>query len=542
MAENAPESLTVAVFAPVGRDGVLTCTLLGREGIACTLFASLSALCAEGLDAFGAVLLTEEALDHPEIDDLTSALAAQPGWSDIAVLLFAGGELAHSAAYRRRGLGDLTNVTVIERPVQAAALLSLVRAAQRARARQFEMREILVSLHGAREQAERASRLKDEFLATLSHELRTPLNAILGWTAMLRQNAVDPERVPRVLDIVSRNAQVKAQLVSDVLDVSRMMAGKIRLNPRPMSVTAAVKDAIDTVKPTADARDITIDFNEPHSPLQIHGDAERIQQVIWNLLSNAVKFTPPGGRVTIGADRRGRFVEIIVADTGVGLTAEFLPLVFDRFRQADQSFTRAHGGLGLGLSIVKQVVELHGGHVSAASEGPGRGALFTVRLPQAAVAEELAPEAPANKQPAAASIDRPIDLSRRNFLVVDDDSSTRELLLAMLSRSGAIVTTAPSAEEAMAAIDAHVPDFIIADIGMPVEDGLSFCRRLRERSDAHGGAVPAIALSAYTRAEDRAAALAAGFDEFVAKPATPADLFAAIGGVLETRQWNSRAG
>ena len=528
MSTSTPDALTVAVFAPVGRDGALTCALLGREGIACREYAALAAVCADGFESFGAVLLTEEALDHPDIESLTDALAAQPGWSDIAVLLFAGGELARGAAYRRRGLSGLTNVTVVERPVHAAALVSLVRAAQRARARQFEMRDVLVSLHAAREQAERASRLKDEFLATLSHELRTPLNAILGWTALLRQQAVEPERVPRILDIVERNALAQAQLVSDVLDVSRMVAGKIRLNPRPMSVAAAVKDAIDTVKPAADARGVAIEFTDAHGSLAITGDAERIQQVVWNLLSNAVKFTPHGGRVTVAAARRGRFVEITVTDTGVGLTAEFLPFVFDRFRQADQSFTRAHGGLGIGLSIVKQVVEMHGGQVSAASDGEGRGAVFTVRLPIAAV-ESALPGDPSPRQGSPA----PIDLSTRTILVLDDDGGTRELLMTMLTRAGAIVTTASSAEEAMSAIDAHVPDLIVADIGMPVEDGLSFCRRLRAR-DAHQGAnVRAIALSAYTRAEDRAAALSAGFDAFVAKPATPADLFSAIAGVQE---------
>src|SRR4051794_11984120 len=226
MRESSPDTLTVAVFAPVGRDGALTCSLLDREGMVCRQIASLEALCAEGLEVFGAVLLTEEALDLPDIEKLTAAIAVQPGWSDIAVLLFAGGELARSSGYRRRGLGGLTNVTVIERPVHAAALVSLVRAALRARVRQYEMRDLLVSLNAAREEAERASRLKDEFLATLSHELRTPLNAILGWTAMLRQNAVEPERIPRVLDIVERNALAQAQLVSDVLDVSRMVAGK----------------------------------------------------------------------------------------------------------------------------------------------------------------------------------------------------------------------------------------------------------------------------------------------------------------------------
>ncbi len=528
MPENAPETLSVAVFAPVGRDGALTCAMLGREGLAASAFTSLPALCAAGLDAFGAVLLTEEALDDPEIDALIEALEAQPSWSDIPVLVFAGGELAGSSRYRRRRLGDLTNVTVVERPVQSAALLSLVRTAQRARRRQYEMRDILVSLHAAREQAERASRLKDDFLATLSHELRTPLNAILGWTAMLRQNAVEPERVPRVLDIVERNALAQAQLVSDVLDVSRMVAGKIRLNPRSMSVTASIANAIDTVKPAADARAISLAFEDPDQPLVIYGDSERIQQVIWNLLSNAVKFTPQGGRVTVTAERRDGFVEVSVADSGVGLTPEFLPFVFDRFRQADQSFTRTHGGLGLGLSIVKQVVELHGGQVSAASDGVGRGSVFTVRLPPAAI--ESTSDAPEHEG-ATPSVES-IDLSGRTILVIDDDGPTRELLLTILTRQGGMVTTAASAEEAMAAIDVHIPDLVVADIGMPAEDGLSFCRRLRARPQEQGGHVPVLALSAYTRAEDRGAALAAGFDGFVAKPTTPANLFAAIERVL----------
>src|SRR3954468_18935041 len=532
MRESSPDTLTVAVFAPVGRDGALTCSLLDREGMVCRQIASLEALCAEGLEVFGAVLLTEEALDLPDIEKLTAAIAVQPGWSDIAVLLFAGGELARSSGSRDGGVEGLTNVTVVERPVRTAAFVSLVRAALRARTRQYEMRDILVSLHAAREQAERASRLKDEFLATLSHELRTPLNAILGWTAMLRQNSIEPERVPRILEIVERNALAQAQLVSDVLDVSRMVAGKIRLDLRPMSLAACIKDAIDTVRPAADARGVTIELQASEGPLDINGDPERMQQVIWNLLSNAVKFTPQGGRVSLAAERRGRFAEITVTDTGVGLTPEFLPYVFDRFRQADQSFTRAHGGLGLGLSIVKQVVEMHGGQIAAASEGAGRGSVFTVRLPASAIETPLPNDAAVEDgQRAAAPVT--VDLTGRNVLVVDDDSATRELLMTMLTKAGAIVTTAASANEAVIALDAHVPDFLVADIGMPLEDGLSLCRRLRARAAQQGGDVPAVALSAYTRAEDRSAALEAGFDAFVAKPTTSTDLLAAIRGVLE---------
>ena len=526
MPENEADALTVAIFAPVGRDGSLTCTLLTEAGISCGSFESITEMCANGLDYFGAVLLTEEALDEPDINAFMEALASQPGWSDVAVLLFAGGELTRSARYRQGILTGITNVTVVERPVHTTALISLVRAAQRARVRQYEMRDVLVSLYDAREQAERASRLKDEFLATLSHELRTPLNAILGWIAMLRQGTVEPERVPRVLEIVQRNAMAQAQLVSDVLDVSRMVAGKIRLDIKPMSIAASIKDAIDTVKPAAEARAVTVEFVDRLDPLVIHGDAERIQQVIWNLLSNAVKFTPPGGQVTVAAAGKGRFVEITVSDTGIGLTPEFLPYVFDRFRQADQSFTRAHGGLGLGLSIVKQVVEMHGGQVSAASDGPGHGTVFTVRLPPGAVETEThrdrGPIPP-----------RPLDLTGSHILVVDDDGHTREVLQALLSKAGAIVTTASSVEEAVRVLDAHVPDLMVADIGMPVEDGLSLCRRLRARGPDLGGNVPAVALSAYTRSEDRASALGAGFDAFVAKPASPSALLSVIGEVLE---------
>src|SRR3982751_6253326 len=500
MSASGVDALSVAVFAPVGRDAELTCSLLAQSGVTCRTFASLTAMSADGFEAFGAILITEEALDLPDTAQLTRALAEQPAWSDISVLLFAGGELTRSARYRYGGVQGLTNVTVVERPVHTAAFISLVRAALRARSRQFEMRDVLVSLHTAREQAERASRLKDEFLATLSHELRTPLNAILGWTAMLRQNTIEAERVPRILEIIRRNATVQAQLVSDVLDVSRMVAGKIRLTLRPMSIATAIKDAIDTVRPAAVARGVTIEHDDSGAPLVVQGDAERIQQVVWNLLSNAVKFTPQGGRVVVAAARQGRFVEITVTDTGVGLTPEFLPFVFDRFRQADQSFTRAHGGLGLGLSIVKQVVEMHGGQVSAASDGAGKGAVFTVRLPLGAL-ETALPDEGLDDDAGMAQAPA-LNLAGRNILVVDDDAGTRELLTTVLSGAGAMVTTAASADDAMAAIDAHVPDFIVADIGMPVEDGLSLCRRIRMRTEPEGGRVPALALSAYTRVED----------------------------------------
>jgi signal transduction histidine kinase/ActR/RegA family two-component response regulator len=432
-------------------------------------------------------------------------------------------------------LEALTNVTMIERPIRIAAVFSIVRAALRARARQYEMRDVLVSLHAAREQAERASRLKDDFLATLSHELRTPLNAILGWTSMLRQNSVEPDRVPRVLEIVERNATAQAQLVSDVLDVSRMIAGKIRLNVRPVSLSAVIQDAIDTVRPGADVKGIELVFDRSDEPWFVTADPERLQQVIWNLLSNAVKFSSPGGHVRVELSRAGGSVEIAVLDNGVGLTPDFLPYVFDRFRQADQTFTRTHGGLGLGLAIVKQVVEMHGGEVSADSAGPGTGAAFRVRLPVSAELGGLL-EAGVSSGDEARPTPKAPDLSGRLVLVVDDDAATRELMMAMLNRTGARVLAASTAREALEQLDAIVPTLIVADVGMPEQDGLSLVRRLRGRPADRGGKVPVVALSAYARAEDRAAALAAGFDAFVAKPAVPSELLATISETLRAAE------
>jgi signal transduction histidine kinase/ActR/RegA family two-component response regulator len=534
MTRRDAETPAVAIYAPVGRDGPLTRDLLLRIGVDSVVYPSLTALCESALEDAGAILLTEEALECADVNALVDALAGQPAWSDIPVLVFAGGDRSGSPRRTVETLDALTNVTMIERPIRVAGVFSIVRAALRARARQYDMRDVLVSLHGAREQAERASRLKDEFLATLSHELRTPLNAILGWTSMLRQKAVAADTIAHVLEIVERNATAQSQLVADVLDVSRMITGKIRLNVRPVSMPDLIRDAIDTVRPGADARGISIAFERGAEPVVVSGDAERLRQVVWNLLSNAVKFSSAGGQVRVELARHGSVVETAVSDRGAGIAPEFLPYVFDRFRQADQTFTRAHGGLGLGLAIVKQIVEMHGGSVSADSPGAGRGAVFRVRLPIAAVLADSAPaDAPPTPAPAEARAVSPgPDLSDHLLLIVDDDAATRELMIAILTREGARVQTAASAQEAIDRLDAEVPALIVADIGMPVEDGLSFVRRLRRRPAERGGRVPAIALSAYARAEDRAAALAAGFDAFIAKPAAPGDLLATIDDTL----------
>jgi CheY-like chemotaxis protein len=305
-----------------------------------------------------------------------------------------------------------------------------------------------------------------------------------------------------------------------------MITGRIRLKLQPTIVGEVVRDAIDTVRPAADSKGVELHVDVGVEPILVLADRERLQQVFWNLLSNAVKFTPAGGRVDVTASHRDGSLTFVVSDTGVGLSPEFLPFAFDRFRQADQSFTRAHGGLGLGLAIVKHLVEMHGGHVAAASDGVGRGATFTVSMPAAVVDALL--DGDSSGAAAERTQWRRADFSGRRILVVDDDPTTRELLEAMLADCGAKVDTAESAVAALQQFDTAVPSLLVADIGMPNEDGLSLIRRIRERAQDAGGAVPAVALSAYARAEDRVAAIGAGFNDYIAKPATPDDIIAAV--------------
>ena len=373
--------LRVLIFAPVGRDAALTSDVLGGASLPCHVCANLAEMCREIERGAGAVLLTEEALDDHQLPEVAATLEAQPAWSDISVLLFAGSDRSQASLRTLRMLEVLRNVTLLDRPVRVAAVVSTVRAALRGRRRQYELRDVLVELHAARNEAERANRLKDEFLATLSHELRTPLNAILGWVSMLRRGQIDQDRFTKVLGIIERNAQAQAQLVNDVLDVSRMVTGRLTLDRASVHATDALLHAVDSVKPAADAKSIAIDVHVPDGLAPVLGDAERLQQVFWNLLTNAVKFTPEGGRIDVRAARAGPHIEIAISDNGAGLTAEFLPFAFEPFRQGDQSLTRAHGGLGLGLAIVKHLVDLHGGQVSAESDGSEQGATSRVRLP-----------------------------------------------------------------------------------------------------------------------------------------------------------------
>ncbi len=520
--------MRVLIFAPVGRDAGLTRELLARASIDSIVFESLEALCASIDEHAAAVLLTEEVFDATEFQSLSAALRAQPPWSEIAVLLFAGG-LESTASPRAVALLDqFANITLLDRPIRVAVVLSIIRAAIRARRRQLELRDLVVALEAARVRAEEANRLKDEFLATLSHELRTPLNAILGWTTLLRHGEVEPARVARALEIIDRNARAQASLIEDVLDMARVITGKLHLEVRPVALRAVVAAAVEAVRPAADSKGVRLDVDAWTHPGVVRADPDRLQQVFWNLLSNAIKFTSPGGAVAVQVEEHAGTFAVMVSDTGIGLDPGFLPFVFDRFRQADQSVTRGYGGLGLGLAIVRQLVELHGGRVEAHSPGIGQGATFRVVLPKPAMTE-MEPESvrPGERDPFA------IRLPGSRLLVVDDDEATRELLAELFERAGASVRTADSAAAAFEEVQRSVPDLIIADVGMSGEDGCALMRRIRELPGPVSQ-VPSIALSAYTRFEDRQSTRAAGFTEFVGKPAAPQDLLSAVERLLAT--------
>ncbi len=368
---------------------------------------------------------------------------------------------------------------------------------------------------------QQANRLKDEFLATVSHELRTPLNAVLGWARVLRSADIDPELQARALESIERNAQSQARLIEDILEVSRIVTGKLRLKVRTLDMSQVIDAALDVVRPAAEAKDITLRTDIPERPWRGVGDADRLQQIVWNLLSNAVKFTPRGGTVTATLARANGADEIIVTDTGKGIEPSFLPHVFAPFRQADASTTRDHGGLGLGLAIVRQLTELHGGTVRAESQGVDLGARFIVALPAQQTAPGAAPDSGRHR---AAASNGPPDLAGVRVMVVDDDRDARELLTATLGYYGADVTAAESAAEALLLLPEVRPDVLLSDIGMSGEDGYSFIRRVRSLPADRGGLIPAVAITAYATAGDRALAMSSGFQLHVPKPFDPVDL------------------
>ncbi len=397
-----------------------------------------------------------------------------------------------------------------------------------------ELKKLLISEQLARAEAEMANRMKDEFLATVSHELRTPLNAIIGWTHMLRNGKLSNESMVRAFETIDRNAKAQAQLVEDLLDVSRVITGKLQLAIGPVDVAAVINAAIDSIQPAANSKEIQIEVTLDPAIRHISGDGNRLQQVVWNLLSNAIKFTPVNGRVNVSLKRKDTSVQISVSDTGNGIDAAFVPFIFDRFRQADGGTTRRYGGLGLGLSIVRHLVELHGGTVEADSAGAGKGATFTITLPNSIPQPTELDRAPGQVNRSWQNVSEsksPLviaSIADRRILLVDDDEDSLKMLAEVIGSEGASVEMADSARKALEILEWFQADVIVSDLAMPDDDGYTLIQMIRARQNAERKPAQAIALTALVRVEDRARALSAGFNMFLPKPVQPNELISAI--------------
>ena len=454
-------------------------------------------------------------------DYLVKPVPADVLRSKVAVFV----ELFRRQEALRQGFEELES-KIAERTKELATANVALSAEIEERAKVEKERVLLLKREqSARLEAERANRLKDEFLATLSHELRTPLNAIMGWAHVLTQTSHDRDTVQRAANVIRQNATSQAQLIDDILDVSRIVGGRLVIESGSVPVKRVIEDAIDSLMPAASAKAIQV-YRDLQDDLSVLGDRDRLQQVVWNLVSNAFKFTPKGGAVTVRLNDVDGDVQVEVVDTGIGISPDFLPFVFDRFRQADSSMSRRHSGLGLGMAIVRHLVELHGGTVTVESAGENKGATFRLRLPR-----QTGPVPNEATIPGRALPDElpTSDLDRLNgvhVLIVEDDADSRNVLALLLQRLGALVEAVASAKDAYERLSMRRPDVLVSDIGMPDEDGYSLIRRVRELCGDHR--VPAIALTAYARKQDAEAALGAGYDQHLPKPVAPADLIKAI--------------
>jgi signal transduction histidine kinase len=532
----------ILVMPPTVRDGAVTMALLGRAGLAGLVCSDITHLCSEIEAGTGALLLTSEAVTSGGINKLVETIKGQPSWSDLPiVLLLSGGQEAANSLGVLQSLG---NVTLLQRPAPTSSVISAVRTAVRARDRQYQIRDHLAASkaaeahardlqkqlaialeaeRAARNEAERVGLVKDEFLATLSHELRTPLNAIFGWTQLLKMSAGDPAAVREGIEVIDRNVRLQTQLIEDLLDVSRIISGKVRLDVQVVDLPELINSAMESVRPAADAKRLRLEQVIDPSAGPVSGDPARLQQIVWNLLNNAIKFTPTEGRIHVMLDRINSHIELSVVDTGEGISPEFLPHLFERFSQSDASTTRKHGGLGLGLSIVKNLVELHGGSIRAHSAGEGRGATFIVHLP-IRVTKATRDDSPPISQLSGARVHGGDSLTGLNVLVVDDEPDARELVHRYLTQCGATAELAASAAEAHLVLNTFRADVIISDIGMPEQDGYEFIRAVRNNGDK----TPAIALTAFARAEDRVRSIRAGFQSHLPKPVEPTELLAIV--------------
>lgn len=506
----------VLLVPPTRRDGEVTIALLAQAGLRGVVCRDLIGLSQEIAAGAGAILMTEQALAATGIERLIETLEAQPPWSQLPVVLLI--ERGARSTVAQEVLEALRNVMLLERPAPTRSVVSALLAAVRGRERQYLIRDQIEALR-------RINHMKDEFLATVSHELRTPLNAIFGWTQILRTDTCDPQTLREGIAVIDRNVRIQVRLINDLLDVSRIISGKVRLDVQPVELSEVLHGTLETVRPAAEAKQLILEKIIDPLAGPVSGDPGRLQQVFWNLLTNAIKFTPKGGRIQVLTERVNSHVEISVSDSGEGISPDFLPRLFDRFSQADGSSKRKHGGLGLGLSIVKSLVELHGGSVLAKSAGQGLGATFVVRLPLR-VARTAARELPRQGTAAAsAALDcHDLRLHGLKVLVVDDEPDARDLVERFLVECGATPAVAASAAEAQTLLSTFQPDVIVSDIGMPEQDGYDFIREVRNQ----GYKTPAVALTAFARAEDRIRTIQSGYQTHLPKPVEPAELMAVV--------------
>ncbi len=457
----------------------------------------------------------------------------------ILATLVRGDRIDHFETERLRKDGRRIQVSLSVSPIRDASghiigAAKIARDVTQRRALEEERDRLLGREQEARATAEAASRAKDAFLATVSHELRTPLSPILAWTSMLRQRMLTEDQTEKALATIERNARAQAQLIGDLLDVSRIVSGKLRLEIRPTDLTTVIHAAVDVVRPAADAKEISIEVVLDTQTGQIAGDPARLHQIVWNLLSNAVKFTPKHGRIQVVLERVNSHVEIAVSDTGQGFEPGFLPHIFERFQQADSSTSRTHGGLGLGLAIVRHIVELHGGSVHAESAGPGRGATFTVKLPLVIFARTAGE--PERRHPTIAD-ERPLEpyprLDGVRALVVDDEPDSNDVVSMLLGSSGAEVRVAASVSQALDVLSHWLPDLVVCDLGMPGQDGYALLAEMRRRGDDLAR-IPVIALTAYATRDDRVRILAAGFQMHLTKPIDPMEVVTGVANVARS--------
>jgi len=517
----------VLILAPIGRDAALASAMLREGGFDTVVCETMENLCGLVLEEAGVLLVAEEALKPDALRLLVDTLDHQPPWSDIPLIVLAGGEFTTSSVRPLNVLGPIRNVMILERPVRRLILTRTVAIAIRSRRRQLELRAYLDERADLLRREQLANRMKDEFLMTVSHELRTPLTAIYGWARMLVSGQIRDDQRQRAIEVIERNAQAQTQLVNDLLDVSRAISGKVRLDVRTVDLSQVINASIDSMQPAADAKGIRLETVLDPTAGTISGDRERMQQVVWNLLSNAIKFTPEGGRVQVRLERQDSHIEIIVSDTGAGIDEKFLPYVFDRFRQGDAGTTRQHSGLGLGLAIVRQLVELHGGSVLVESPGTNQGTTFRVNLPLTIArkgTETLTHPAVADAAPALPMR----HLHGARILIVEDEPQTRELFGAIIANAGGEVRVAASARDATAILSSWWPEVLLSDIEMPHEDGYVLMEQVNAMERRERRPIAAVAVTAHSRPEDRLRALEAGFQWHLPKPVEPSELVAVV--------------